>query len=41
MKEEITSQNKLFKVKKDNVTGKIKRPLLLSYFIDFKQVFVG
>ena len=32
MKEEITSQKKLFKVK--NVTAKDKRPLLLFYFTD-------
>ena len=32
MKEEITSQKKLFKVQKKNVTAKDKRPLLLFCF---------
>ena len=40
MKEEITSQKKLFKVQKKNVTAKDKRPLLLFCFTDFEQVFV-
>ena len=40
MKEEITIQKKLFKVKK-NVTAKDKRPLLLFCFTDFEQVFVA
>ena len=39
--EQITIQKKLFKVKKNNVTTKDKRPLLLFYFTDFEYVFVG
>ena len=41
MKEEITSQKKLFKVQKKNVTAKDKRPLLLFCFTDFEQVSAG
>ena len=40
LKEEITSQKELLKVKK-NVTAKNKRPLLLFCFTDFEQVFVA
>ena len=41
MKEEITSKkNKLFKVKKNNLTAKDKKPSLF-YFTDFEQVFVN
>ena len=41
MKEEITSQKKTIQSQKNNVTSKDKRPLLLFYFTDFEQVFVG
>ena len=40
MKEEITSQKKLFIVKNNNVTAKDKRPFFI-YFADFEQVFVS
>ena len=36
MKAEITRQKKT-----NNVTAKDKRPLLLFYFTEFEQVFVG
>ena len=43
MKEEITSQKKLFTVKKKtkNMTPKDKRSLVLLCFTDFEQVFVA
>ena len=45
MKEEITSQKKLFKVKKKkkkkNVAVKDKRPLLLFCITKLEQVFAG
>ena len=41
MKEEITNQKKTIQSQKNNVTSKDKRPLLLFYFTDFEQVFVG
>ena len=50
MKEELTSQKNIFRVKKKkekkrkkkkNMTTKDKRPLLLFYFYYFEQVSVG
>ena len=40
MKEKLPAK-KLFRVKNNNVTANDKRPLLLFYFTEFEQGFIG